>query len=199
MGGGRPSTVKPLTPEQQGLVVRWMPLACRMANPWKRVAPWYSVELDGAAMLGLVKAASLFDPGMEVPFAAYMKKSVRSTVAEEFRMLKPAGYRRSKRDGVPSVGTLGERITVADHRYRGERDVDDRAQVQWLLSTANRQEAAALRAVYIDGMTQEAAAAVVPRRQSRLEHTGGLQRQRVHQICERWMNRVRRTVEAVAR
>jgi RNA polymerase sigma factor (sigma-70 family) len=57
---------KPLTPEQQGLAERYVPLARSLAKPYKRHWPSEWDELDSAAMFALVEAVESFDPSRGV-------------------------------------------------------------------------------------------------------------------------------------
>ena len=58
----------PLTPEQQALAMHYLPLARRLAQPFKAAWAPYWDDFESAACLGLVQAAQTYDTSKQVKF-----------------------------------------------------------------------------------------------------------------------------------
>ncbi len=63
----------PLSAVQQGLAVRYLPMARALAKPLKRTWPSESDEFESAACLALVEAAQSFDETRNVKFATFAR------------------------------------------------------------------------------------------------------------------------------
>ena len=61
----------PLSAGQQTLALRYLPLARKLARPFKAAWPALRDDFDSAACLALVEAASSFDPERNVKFATF--------------------------------------------------------------------------------------------------------------------------------
>lgn len=67
---------KALSPERQKLAVRYIPLARRLARPWKRLWPQHWEDFDSGALFALVQAARCFDPSRNVKFSTFARHRI---------------------------------------------------------------------------------------------------------------------------
>ena len=88
---------------QNTLVEQYVPLAKKLAYQKKRVLPRFvdADELVSAAYMGLVEAASRFDPGMNVNFSTYAYPRISGAIHD---YLRECGW--GKRDHPVSVESL---------------------------------------------------------------------------------------------
>ena len=76
-----------MTTEQQSLVVKYMPLAKKLAGQKKRVLPRHVdyEELESAAYMGLVEAASRFDASQGVAFSTFAYRRIFGAICDWLR------------------------------------------------------------------------------------------------------------------
>lgn len=80
--------MRPLTSEQQALVVQWLPLVQKLANAQVRAQPRlmsYLEDLRQAGTEGLMRAVQKFDPSRKVLFYTYAFPWIQVTIREAGR------------------------------------------------------------------------------------------------------------------
>lgn len=85
----------PLTADRQALAERHIPLAYKLARPYRRKRRRDDDELVSAVLFALVGCAGRYDPGTGVPFPAYLRERVRGAILDHIAASRnvPAGYR----------------------------------------------------------------------------------------------------------
>jgi RNA polymerase sigma factor (sigma-70 family) len=161
-----------LSPDRQELAARYVPLARRLALPWKRQWPHARDEFEGAALLALVQAAASFDPDRNVKFATFARfrigGALRDTRRELLLQARSLGAIELDADQTPPhVQRQGRVLGIEPDRPVGweieSRDAVDR----WLRKLPAR-HAAACREIYLLGKSQLEAARAIGLSQSRL-------------------------------
>jgi RNA polymerase sigma factor (sigma-70 family) len=123
-------------------------------------------ELESTANLALVEAAQTFDPSVSVNFATYARCRIRGALRDFRRLMVSAGWR-----GDPAyypvfqkvgndVERYGQVIGISPDRPVGTEIEATDAVEDWLRRLP-RAHAAACRLIYIDGKSQDQAAAIV--------------------------------------
>jgi RNA polymerase sigma factor (sigma-70 family) len=164
MNGKRRATRRPpLTPDQQGLAERYVPMARALARPLKAAWPAEWEEFESAALLALVEAAQSFDPSRNVKFATFAHYRIWGALRDVRRSLIAPGW-RSRPEHAPAVSSLTQN---AEEHGRvlgvepappvgGEFEAADFVE-NWLRKLPPR-HAAACREIYVHGRTQSEAA-----------------------------------------
>jgi hypothetical protein len=91
--GANPGERAPLTPAQQALARKYIPLARKLARP---LAAWWPNDGDeyrSAALLALVEAAQSFDPSRNVKFATFARFRIWGALRDTQRRLIASGFR----------------------------------------------------------------------------------------------------------
>jgi RNA polymerase sigma factor (sigma-70 family) len=83
----------PLSADQQALVTCHLRLAYYYARPWVKHLPVYSDDLDGEAVVGLVKAAGAWDAATDGPFPLFARGWIRAALKAFVKRLRPKGWR----------------------------------------------------------------------------------------------------------
>ena len=165
----------PLTPSQQDLALRYLPLARSMARPYKANWPGLRDDFESAACLAVVEAAEAFDPGRDVRFATFARHRIWGALRDVQRGQVALGWRCDARHapmispmprdpdrngyvlGLEPDGPVGEALESLD------------AVEAWLRKLPPR-HAAACRQIYLHGKTQHEAARDLGLSQSRLSY-----------------------------
>jgi RNA polymerase sigma factor (sigma-70 family) len=145
---------KPLTPEQQGLAERYVPLARSLAKPYKRHWPSEWDELDSAAMFALVEAVESFDPSRGVPFATFARIRIVGELRDVHRRATNANQGRGV---IPYVDMreaeqIGRVLVRPPSPPDQEREADESFD-RWMRRLPKR-HAEACRCVYARGLNQ---------------------------------------------
>jgi RNA polymerase sigma factor (sigma-70 family) len=164
--GDRSRRRAPLTDEQRALATRYLPMASALAKRMDALLPGESDELESTAYLALVEAAQTFDPSVSVNFATYARYRICGALRDFRRLMvsagwrgDPAQYRVFQKVG-NDVEKYGQVIGINPDRPVGTEIEATDAVEDWL-SRLPRAHAAACRLIYIDGKSQDEAAAVV--------------------------------------
>jgi RNA polymerase sigma factor (sigma-70 family) len=172
----KPSTRRaPLTGDQQGLALRYLPLARSLAKPLKMAWPLEGQEFESAAMLALVEAAGSFDPSRNVKFATFARYRIWGALRDVQRGLITAGW-RGDMEHAPTVASLtydaeehGRILNSTPDAPIGE-EIEALEFVENCLRKLPPKHAAACREIYVHGKTQGEAAAAVGCSKSRLSY-----------------------------
>lgn len=157
----------PLTPEQQALAAQWSGLIVWAKNRWRGLARRLGDDFDSYAAMGLIYAARAFDPGRGVLFSTYaarvmFQRLVNATYSER---LIPVPYHRdlSEAPGVVSIDSTHGSLDPADPREEEatQSAEDVRAVLRSALPCLSPGQARVARLVFLDGLTQMDAAAVL--------------------------------------
>jgi RNA polymerase sigma factor (sigma-70 family) len=153
-------TKTPLDAEQQGLAIRYLPLARSLAKRMKKSFPASSDELQSVAFLALVEAAQSFDHARGVNFATFARRSIWGALCdvrdEIIRKVRPFGgdsqqIVRGLADGFRSGGRL---IGIKpDHPIGSELEFLETFE-NWIGMFSGMQ-AQAFRHIYLDGKSQK--------------------------------------------
>lgn len=156
----------PLSDEQRGLSVRYLPLARSLARQAAKNWPSSCDEFESAALLALVEAAQAFDPSRGVDFATFARFRIRGALSDvqrelfsggwrggtefspNFRPLKPNSEARGWVVGVQAEIPVGAGLETAET-------------VENWLKKLPPMHSSAFRHIYLDGKTQEEAAVLV--------------------------------------
>lgn len=155
----------PLTEGQRELATRYMPLAGSMARRLAASLPSGADDFRAAASLALVEAAQAFDESRGVDFATFARHRIRGALIDARRNLLCDGWRgdlalaphfESLGPGSESRGRVFG--TTVDAPIGSEMEVEE--DVAYCLGRLSPRQAAAFRHIYLDGKTQEEAAAL---------------------------------------
>lgn len=156
----------PLDEDQKGLAGRYLPLARSMARRFARTLPRACDDLESAACMALVEAAQSFDPARNVDFAVYARHRIQGALRDTRQeALRP--------DGRPTDGSLPDCARVAWDE--GEcawifgappapavgADFEDLELARALIEKLPRLQCQAFRHIYLEGKSQEEAAAIL--------------------------------------
>ncbi|SRR5579883_2379484 len=156
---------EPLTEDQRGLATRYMPLARALARRQRPVA-FDREELEAAAYMALVEAAQSFDPTRNVHFATYARHRIRGALRDSLRFRWDAGWSGAG----PDAPVFQRLATGSDLRgwVIGKQPVpptgaalETTEEVEHYLRRLPRVHAQACRFLYIDGKSQDEAAALL--------------------------------------
>ncbi len=155
-----------LTDDQRSLAVRYIPMAQALARRALRGGPADDEELQSAAYMALVEAALTFDPSRRVNFAVYARHHIRGALRDYRRLILAEGWR-----GDPAHRPVFERLPgeIEDrgHVLGAElaspvgAELESTEAVERWLRRLPRAQAAACRLIYLHGMSQDEAAALV--------------------------------------
>ena len=163
----------PLTPAQQDLAMRYLPLARSLAKPYKASWPASRDEFESAACLALVEAAESFDPARNVKFATFARHRIWGALRDVQRGMIALGWRCDAAHA-PTVGSLPRDVEQHGHVLGVQPEEPVGAALEaideiegWLRKLPAR-HAAACREIYLRGKTQHEAARSMGFSQSRL-------------------------------
>ena len=91
--GGR----RPMSTEQQRLVIRYLPMARALARPLKATWPGDGNEFESAACLALVEAAQSFDASRNVKFATFARYRIMGALRDAQRMIITGGWKNDEK------------------------------------------------------------------------------------------------------
>jgi RNA polymerase sigma factor (sigma-70 family) len=157
----------PLTPEQQALASRYIPLARSIALRWTLAWPKHADEFRSAAYLALVEAAESFDPARRVKFATFARYRITGALRDVQRHLIRAGLGQVEPEARPMVRSLvdgdeeiGRVLGLAgpDEEHVGD-DVEDAEWVEAMTRCLPARHRQVCRLVFLDDLNQGEAAA----------------------------------------
>jgi RNA polymerase sigma factor (sigma-70 family) len=156
----------PLTDEQRGLAVRYLPMAESIVARSRRNRQIERDELQATAYLALVEAAQTFDPTRGVNFATFARRRIRGAIRDCQRLLLCDGWRgdASRRPVYQKLGRDAEqygRVLGIEPDWPVGRRIEANDAVEQWLRRLPRAHAAACKLIYIDGKTQDEVAALV--------------------------------------
>jgi RNA polymerase sigma factor (sigma-70 family) len=159
-------TKTPLDADQQGLAVRYLPMARSLAKRMKKSFPTSSDELQSVAFLALVEAAQSFDHSRGVNFATFARQSIWGALCdvreEIIAKVRPFGgdsqqIVRGLADGYRTGGRL---IGIKpDHPVGSDLEFLETFE-NWIGRFSGLQ-AQAFRHIYLDGKSQKETAMLV--------------------------------------
>lgn len=126
------------------LIARYMPLARRMARPFRRDFPEWADEFEGAALLALVESATRFDP-RRGKFGAYASIRIHGALVNERDKFLNSVRSYEHIDALPDEAGPGEALDPEDF----ERAIDALPRILKPL----------LRLLFVDGLHLDDAAA----------------------------------------
>jgi RNA polymerase sigma factor (sigma-70 family) len=178
----------PLTPEQQEMALKYIPMARAIARPLRLSWPLEEEEFDSAAMLALCEAARSFDPSYNVKFATFARYRILGALRDVQRALVTAGWRLDL-ENAPSISSLtcdseehGSVIGSGPDPPVGEELEAVDFVESWLRRLPSK-HAAACREIYVNGKTQGEAAAHLGCSKSRLSY---LHKEAIEIISDLW-------------
>jgi len=156
----------PLTDEQRGLAIRYLPLARALARGYRIGRVDELEELESTAYVALVEAAQSFDPGRNVNFATFARHRIRGALRDYQRLLLSESWRGdpTQRPVFKSLGKNSEQhgwvLGVEPDRPVGAQIESTEAVEEWLRRLPQA-HAVACRHIYIHGKSQDEVAALV--------------------------------------
>ena len=184
---------RPLTAAQQGLALKYLPLARSLAKPYKLAWPTHRDEFESAACCAAVEAAGTFDPDRGVKFSTFLHHRVWGSMRDVQRSLVALGWRCDPAHA-PLLTSLPKdpegrgRVLGADSDGPVGAEFDDRDAVEAMLRALPEKHARACRLIYLDGRSQHQAADALGMSQSRLS---ALHREAMGILNGTWAGRVR--------
>ena len=162
----------PMTLEQQGLAMLYLPMARRLARPFKDAWAPYQDDFESAACLGLVEAAQSYDASKRVKFSTYAGIRIMGELRDAKRDMQLSGWRDS--EDPPTVRHLGHEREVAGRVLRRaqkpvEKDLDARDTVENWVSKLPKTHSAACRLIYLEDKNQRESRAVLGRCKTRFQ------------------------------
>ena len=107
----RTNSCPPLTAAEQARAETCLALVHYLALPYCRRHPHLADEFIGEGMLGLARAAALFDPERGIQFSTFAGNGIRIGLREVLRREMPLGYRHHRYKGqAPPTYPLGPEI-----------------------------------------------------------------------------------------
>lgn len=178
----------PLTPDQQRLAAKYLPLAKALAKPLKLSWPVEGEEFDSAALLALVEAAQSFDPSYNVKFATFARYRIFGALRDVQRGLITPGW-RDDLEHAPNLISMtysaeeqGRVLgAVPDEPVGAELEAIDYVE-SWLRKLPPK-HAEACRQIYIHDRSQSEAAAKVGCSKSRLSY---LHKESIELLKDEW-------------
>ncbi|QEH35401.1 flagellar biosynthesis sigma factor [Aquisphaera giovannonii] len=157
---------QPLDREQQQLAVRYMPLARKMAREMADRIPRHAEDWEESALFALVEAAQSFDPSREINFATFARIRINGALLNTWSKLRGRRRRRGAcaapdrgPGGRAQHGTPLLRLGRVEPPVGEELDNHDAVET-WTRQLPGR-EALTLRHIYLEGMSQQQAAAAI--------------------------------------
>lgn len=166
---------KPLTPEQQELAAKYVPMARSLSKSYKEKWPSEWEEFESAAMMALVEAAESFDPGRGVRFSTFARFRIVGALKDVQRRLGHVKRRVDGEHGVMDVADIselepyGEVVNTTPEPEVGAT-LEEREDVEAWLRKLPTQHADACRQIYINGCNHVEAARRMGVSQSRLSY-----------------------------
>jgi RNA polymerase sigma factor (sigma-70 family) len=163
----------PMTPAQQALALHYLPLARRLAKPFKATFASYWDDFESAACLGLVEAAQSYDSSKRVKFATYARVRILGELRDVKRDMQLSGWRDS--ENPPTVQHLGHqiegrgRVLCAEPQPPVETELETRDTFETWLAKLPKPNAAICRLIYVEDMTHRQAGAALGRSKSRVQ------------------------------
>ncbi|WP_165226804.1 sigma-70 family RNA polymerase sigma factor [Aquisphaera insulae] len=155
---------QPLNEDQKSLADRYFPLAVRMACEMTEKLPRHADDWQESAFVALVEAAQVFDPDRGVDFAAYARIHIRGALANtrsEIRGGKPGARPQGRVPHTFYDSDLEEDATLQFRQAEGcvGAELEFAERVERLSRGLPDHQARTLRYIYLDGMSQQEAAA----------------------------------------
>ena len=151
-------TCERLDEAQQGLALRFLPLARSLARPLKTLYPYWRDEFESAACMALVEAARSFDPTRNIRFATFARIRIRGALVDASRsMILPGFEDEFEPPGTVALTPYNEEhgsVLVAMESPAVGADYDDIDSVEHWLRKLPRRHAAICRLYYLYGKTQ---------------------------------------------
>jgi RNA polymerase sigma factor (sigma-70 family) len=157
---------EPLTEEQRGLATKYLPLAQTLAIRYRFQRLDEREELESTAYMALVEAALTFDPGRNVNFATFARHRIRGALRDYQRRLLSYDWRgdEAERPVFKRLGKDTEQhgrvLGIEPDRPIGTEIESIEAVEEWL-SRLPLIHAVACRYIYINGKSQDEAAALL--------------------------------------
>ncbi len=156
----------PLNDAQRELTLRYLPLARAMAHRLTKSWPAGGDEFQSAASLAVVEAAQTFDPSRNIDFATFARFRIRGALIDVQRSLFSGGWRGTAGNGprfqpLEADSESHGRVVGAQADEPVGADVEAMDAVENWLKKLSPLHAAAFRHIYLDGKTQEEAAALI--------------------------------------
>ena len=145
-----------LTPAQQDLCQRFIPLAHKLAKPLKQAWPNDADDFESAALLALVEAAEAFDPSLPVNFQGFARGKILSALKDLHRAKAKELHRPLNR---PSAS----QATLSPAQYFEERDA-----AEALLKPLPPKHREVMKLIYLSGKSQAEAALALKTSQTRV-------------------------------
>jgi RNA polymerase sigma factor (sigma-70 family) len=157
---------QPLTPEQQQLAARYLPLARALAKPLKLIFTQWKDEFESAACLALVEAARSFDPSRNIQFATFARFRIRGALMDVGRGMGLAGWESDPEDtpGMVTLTPYNEEhgtVLIATNPPPVGSEFEDEDSVEHLLRKLPKKHASVCRMQYLYGKTQTEIAVVL--------------------------------------
>lgn len=153
----RPRRREPLTPARQAIAAAYVPLVRRLARPFRLAWPKHRDDLDSAALCALVQAAADFDARVGATFPTFLRFRVYGAIRDELRRIGRHDAPPAQADGYryhPGRDELA-RLMLASPVEPPSRAVDSADEVDGWLRSLPPIHAAACRALYLEGTTQQ--------------------------------------------
>jgi RNA polymerase sigma factor (sigma-70 family) len=153
----------PLTEVQRGLAAKYLPLACAMVRR-SGFTKLERDELESAAFVALVEAAQSFDPEKNVNFATFARHRIRGALSDFRRswlrlarnrsaVASPKYRRLSTHDDLE--GAALDEMTAPLDRH----EIEETEELESYFRRLPKAQASACRLIYLDGKSQDEAAA----------------------------------------
>jgi len=171
--------------DRDALVIENMAFAISWAKKYCRNSIHNRDDLFAAAKHGLVKASRMFDPSLGYAFTTYASYWIRSYLALEMQF-----HLHQRKKGRLHVTTLEAFFDRPEILWAPEgRDPDDALEVHFLLGRLKTRERAMVEEYFGIGRDR-------PGTLNQVGRTHGVTKERVRQIIERSLRRMRRAARA---
>ncbi|MFO0949857.1 MAG: sigma-70 family RNA polymerase sigma factor [Isosphaeraceae bacterium] len=183
-----------LTPTQQDLAARYVPMARALAKPLKTAWPVEGEEFESAAMLALVEAAQSYEPERNVKFATFARYRIWGALRDVQRRLVTAGW-RGDAEHAPSITSLtydaeeNGRVLGAEPDAPVGSDIESDDFLEAWLRKLPSKHAAACRCIYLEGKNQVETAEALGCSKSRLSY---LHKESMEILNDAWAHQARK-------
>jgi len=162
----------PMTPEQQALALHYLPLARRLAKPFKAAWAPYRDDFESAACLGLIEAAQTYDSSKQVKFPTFARRRILGELRDVKRDMQLSGWRDS--ENPPTVRHLGNesepagRVLCTTPQPPVEKVLEARETFEHWLTRLPKVHAKVCRLIYLEDLTGRQAGTSLGRSKTRI-------------------------------
>lgn len=134
--------------DKHALILKYIPLAHKLAKVYYTRFPRYLDEYKAAARLGLVQAANQFNPSKNTRFSTFAKRRIRGAIIDMHRSLDLQGFRRTTGQR-PRIETVDD-YAVYDTGDKPDAALESEDFMLHIISKVSDKQYPVLKGIYVD-------------------------------------------------